>query len=181
MNTPARHDATDAILSAAEAEFSEHGFQKTSVAAIANRAGIAVGTVYLAFPSKYELFKAVFSQLQQRRQVDLLNRLDWSDPRTAIGQLIRENIAATASNRVLAEWHSEKIGPQLRADMGAGDLWRFEELFQQWHDAGLLAPTVDTAMLADLLEVARVVDQAAISSPATFEFLVEAVVDKLFV
>ena len=50
------------LLQAARAEFSRNGYKATSIAAIANRAGIAVGSVYLHYSSKYELFRDVYKK-----------------------------------------------------------------------------------------------------------------------
>jgi AcrR family transcriptional regulator len=49
---------TEAILDAARAVFSRHGFDATTVDAVAAEAGIAKGTVYLYFKSKDELYIA---------------------------------------------------------------------------------------------------------------------------
>src|ERR671925_266948 len=47
------------ILAAALACFAERGFAATRLDEVAGRAGVTKGTVYLYFPSKEELFKAV--------------------------------------------------------------------------------------------------------------------------
>lgn len=49
----------DAILRSAIEEFSEHGFGNTHLAAVAERAGVAKGTLYLYFESKEALFADV--------------------------------------------------------------------------------------------------------------------------
>ncbi|HEX5514142.1 MAG TPA: helix-turn-helix domain-containing protein, partial [Gammaproteobacteria bacterium] len=51
-----RQAARQSILSAAEALVSEGGFRNAGIAQVAERAGIAVGTVYRYFQSKGELF-----------------------------------------------------------------------------------------------------------------------------
>jgi AcrR family transcriptional regulator len=48
----------DEILDAAMAEFAEYGYAAARLDRVAQRAGIAKGTIYLYFPSKEELFKA---------------------------------------------------------------------------------------------------------------------------
>jgi AcrR family transcriptional regulator len=50
------------ILSAALASFAEHGFAATRLDDVATRAGVTKGTLYLYFPNKEELFKAVVRQ-----------------------------------------------------------------------------------------------------------------------
>jgi AcrR family transcriptional regulator len=50
------------ILSAALSCFAEHGFAATRLEDVAQRAGVTKGTLYLYFPNKEELFKAVVAQ-----------------------------------------------------------------------------------------------------------------------
>ena len=66
----ARGEATRrTLLDAAEIEFGENGFARTSVSAITRRAGVAQGTFYLYFPSKddalRELVRDMGRQLRQ--------------------------------------------------------------------------------------------------------------------
>lgn len=50
------------ILTAALASFAERGFAATRLDDVARRAGVTKGTLYLYFPNKAELFKAVVNQ-----------------------------------------------------------------------------------------------------------------------
>lgn len=60
----ARIDAQRAaIVAAAIAVLTEHGFRGCSVAAVAARAGVATGSVYKHFASKAELIAEVFEQV----------------------------------------------------------------------------------------------------------------------
>lgn len=52
------------ILSAARRVFSARGFRGTTIADIADEAGIALGTIYLYFASKEEVFAALNQQLE---------------------------------------------------------------------------------------------------------------------
>lgn len=47
-----KSETRDALLAAARALFAERGFEATTLAAVAKRAGVAVGTVYVHFPDK---------------------------------------------------------------------------------------------------------------------------------
>ena len=49
----------EAIIAAARALASEHGMAAVQIVPVAERAGIAAGTVYRYFPSKDELFAAL--------------------------------------------------------------------------------------------------------------------------
>jgi AcrR family transcriptional regulator len=53
---------TSEILAAARAEFAAKGYTNATVDGIAERAGIAKGTVYLYFPSKADLFVALLRE-----------------------------------------------------------------------------------------------------------------------
>lgn len=52
----------DAVIDAARELFIQHGMSGTSVDAIAKRAGVAKGTVYLYFPSKEHIVTAIETQ-----------------------------------------------------------------------------------------------------------------------
>ncbi len=79
-------DARDRILAAALAEFSEKGFHSSTIDSIADRAGIAKGTVYRYFSTKEGLFTALkddtmseFVELAKRRlsgQEDVLGIIE---------------------------------------------------------------------------------------------------------
>ncbi|MDD3473871.1 MAG: TetR/AcrR family transcriptional regulator [Syntrophaceae bacterium] len=79
-------DARDRILAAALAEFSEKGFHSSTIDSIADRAGIAKGTVYRYFSTKEGLFTALkddtmseFVDLAKRRlsgQEDVLEIIE---------------------------------------------------------------------------------------------------------
>jgi AcrR family transcriptional regulator len=69
---PPRTDRKSAILDAAEAEFSVHGFDGVTLRMIADRAGVDVALPHYHFESKEKLFVAVFE-----RRAALLNQ--WRD------------------------------------------------------------------------------------------------------
>jgi AcrR family transcriptional regulator len=85
------------ILSAALSCFAEHGFAATRLDDVAQRAGVTKGTLYLYFPNKEELFKAVVAQAlvpNLERGEALLGEADehGTEPRSAaalVAQLIR--------------------------------------------------------------------------------------------
>jgi AcrR family transcriptional regulator len=58
-------DATrSALLTSARRLFTEHGYAATSTNEIVERAGVTRGALYHHFPAKYDLFRAVFEQLE---------------------------------------------------------------------------------------------------------------------
>jgi TetR/AcrR family fatty acid metabolism transcriptional regulator len=55
-----------AILDAAVVEIARHGYQQTTVAMIARRAGVADGTIYLYFANKGEILLSLFERAMGR-------------------------------------------------------------------------------------------------------------------
>lgn len=84
-----------ALLEAAYERFARHGYHGTSMRAIADSVGIAVGGIYNHFPSKDAIFEAVI--LEQHPLVRVLPRLRDLEGETATA-LLRETVKA-----VLAE------------------------------------------------------------------------------
>jgi AcrR family transcriptional regulator len=60
-----RAEVREQIVNAARSLIAEGGYANAQVAAVATRAGVAVGTVYRHFPSKAELFAEVFREASQ--------------------------------------------------------------------------------------------------------------------
>jgi AcrR family transcriptional regulator len=66
-----RAEVRERIISAAHELIAEGGYVNAPVAAVAARAGVAVGSVYRHFPSKSDLFAEVFREASQR-EVDAM-------------------------------------------------------------------------------------------------------------
>src|SRR5262252_3373658 len=64
----ARHDA---ILAAAGAAAAEGGMAAVQIAPVAERAGVAAGTIYRYFPSKADLVAALAASLSERETAAL--------------------------------------------------------------------------------------------------------------
>ena len=64
-------DKRESLLFAARTLVAEGGFAAASMAAVAERAGVAIGTVYRYFPSKADLFAEVF-RLASSREVEVM-------------------------------------------------------------------------------------------------------------
>ena len=61
------------ILEAAEVEFAAHGYENAKMQDIAQRSGIALGTLYTVFPGKTEIYDAV-QELRGREILDHIAR-----------------------------------------------------------------------------------------------------------
>jgi len=65
-----RRDRSDQIVEAAIACWLEHGFHATTVEAIAHRAEVAKGTVYLYFPTKQDILDAAIARYSLLPDID---------------------------------------------------------------------------------------------------------------
>ncbi len=97
----ARAARREEILAAARRVFAERGFRGTTIADIAEEAGIALGTIYLYFPSK----SAVFAALNQQMAELFANAVREIQPehsvRLTVGRRIAAVFDACAKNREL--------------------------------------------------------------------------------
>ncbi len=78
------------VIEAAQALFREKGYEDTSMAEVARRAGVAVGTVYLSFPDKPSLRIGVINAAKRRIADLILDHLPDREPtlRTALVKVI---------------------------------------------------------------------------------------------
>ena len=92
----------DAILAAALRLIAHFGLHNTPMSAVAREAGVAVGTVYLYFPSKEAMINALYLHVLEDRNRSLYNGLpDATDPPLDP----REGLWRTWHG--LARWHLE--------------------------------------------------------------------------
>lgn len=79
-NNPSEDPKRRQILEAALELFSEEGFHGTSMAALAKKAGLPVGTIYRHFAGKEELIHALYIEIKRARFVALLKDYDPDAP-----------------------------------------------------------------------------------------------------
>jgi len=151
-------DRRERLLKSAASLFARWGFDKTSVDDIAREAGISKGAVYLEFPNKDALFKAVMHWEFGRYMQDWLHRFqndhgDWS-----FARMIQHSIAAIDSNpfvKALLMRDQRFFGNFLQRDK---ELFRLaitarSELFSQLQAAGTMRLDIPAPVLAYLVSV----------------------------
>src|SRR5271154_4284446 len=108
----ARHDA---IVTAARALAGENGMGAVQIAPVAQRAGIAAGTVYRYFPSKTELVAALVDALSEREIATMRRAADAAPgPLPALAAAIAPSAMRASAHRKLA-WAviAEPVDPEL--------------------------------------------------------------------
>lgn len=131
------------ILDAAVAVFAEQGFHTTTIHAIAQRAGIADGTIYNYFGSKTDLLLAIFERMREAVLRDA--------PPTFPGELELREALALALKQALSALQDDQFA-LFRVVMS--EMMVNAELRQQYVDA-ILAPTLQTADVLVAAEAER--------------------------
>lgn len=101
---PATHGKRESVLDAAVELFLSEGFDRTSMDAVAARAGVSKTTVYAHFADKVELFRAVTERSGASLDVDLDEVMHASaqDPQERLALILFKILEATAAPQYLA-------------------------------------------------------------------------------
>jgi AcrR family transcriptional regulator len=146
------------LLNAAGSLFSRWGFDKTNMEDIAREAGISKGAVYLEFPNKDALFKAVLYWEFARYIEDWLRRLKADPENWSFARMVQHSLAAVDANpfvRALMMRDQRLFGSFLRRDrelFGLAISMR-AELFSQLQEAGVVRDDISAPTLAYLVSV----------------------------
>lgn len=146
------------LLTAGARLFARWGFDKTSVDDIAREAGISKGAVYLEFPNKDALFKAVLYHESIRYTEDWLRRFESDPGEWSFALLFQHSIAAIQANPLMKALHlrdQKTFGAFLRRDP---DLFMLKtsmsaELFRGLQQEGAMRDDIPAPVLAYLMSV----------------------------
>ncbi len=156
MSTVAGLATRERLLAAARELIEEGGYGSASVAAIAERAGVAAGTLYRHFPSKEDLFVEVFRSVCAGEERAMLAAAT-ADSGSASERL--EEVLATFAQRALRNRHlawaliAEPVDPRVDAERLAYRA-RYAELIAAALAAGIAdgeLPTQDVTLTAAAL------------------------------
>lgn len=169
------------LFQAAHEEFSRKGYKATSIAAVAKRAGIAVGSVYRHCSSKYELFREVYTEVNNQKRQQIITAIDWSEPKKAFSQFLTEIMTLFKEDRILSEWLSTDPGDKLRNDPPCQTFNSFyTDQLAQWRAEGLVKQTITDDTLFELFDALRILDQQQALSPEALQVLTQALLNEIF-
>ena len=146
------------LLDSAGSLFSRWGFDKTSMDDIARETGISKGAVYLEFPNKDALFKAVLHWEFARYIEDWLHRFKEDPENWNFARMVQHSLAAVDANpfvKALMMRDQRLFGRFLRRDkefFGLAISMR-AELFSQLQKAGAVRNDIAAPTLAYLVSV----------------------------
>jgi AcrR family transcriptional regulator len=149
-------DTRAKILFAALEEASDSGIHQTSLAAIAARAGVAIGSLHYHFGSREELLRELMSSLT----VDLMARLHATDQNDALDFFERERIDLLA---FLAHLRANPAYLRLAGEIEVHEPELYRHAVADWH-ARIVARIRTAIAHGDL----RPMDDAEIAAQAYF-------------
>jgi AcrR family transcriptional regulator len=178
---PKAQRTREAILAAASARFGEHGYQRTTMAEVADVAGVSIGTVYQYFRERSELVAA----LVHRSVTELLEQdttFRFIEGRAGLERVIGAFVSSYANWSAMAGvWeevsHVDEELADLRRTLSRIFTASVERELQRAADAGWLDAQLDPAMTARALTgmvdrycyVTYVFDPPACGPPAPAE------------
>jgi AcrR family transcriptional regulator len=131
--------------------FAEHGYEKTSIRMIAQKAGISLGLLYNYYPGKDELLKEIFRQGQQDIHASLTPDGD-KDPRNDIENHIRLTFKILKQNRQF--WKllhgirmQSPVIQKLEAEMKAETEFIQKKIEENLINAGIPFPGLEAKLL----------------------------------
>ena len=152
------HATRARLLAAAQSLIEEGGYGAASVVAIADRAGVAAGTLYRHFASKQDLFVEVFRSVCEREERAMRSAAAELGPEAAAAERL-EHVLATFARRALRNprlaWAliAEPVDPLVDAERLAYRS-RYAALIAEGLQAGIASgelPDQDAALTAAAL------------------------------
>jgi AcrR family transcriptional regulator len=143
---------SEAILSAAEAIIKEGRFEEMRMAEVASRAGMAVGTLYLYFPSKHDILRALAARLFDRAASFLIPIFDRPVERATLVEAVDGMFELMESEREtlslgskLAPDAATPLAPEARKRL----VHHLADRLARHMDAGTVRRYPDSVALAD--------------------------------
>jgi TetR/AcrR family acrAB operon transcriptional repressor len=148
------------ILDAAVRLFTRHGYDKTSVAEIAQEAGISKGAIYLHFESKDALFHALLRREMLRYAEDWHSRIEADPNGGTIGGIYRHILAAVKANPLIRAVFTQDrriLGKHVRSSaVGPGQARTIDlraEFLRRMKEEGVVRSDIDAYSTAYLMSV----------------------------
>lgn len=145
------------ILTAARTLFTQEGFHRVSVAAIAEQAGVTRATVYNHFDSKTGLLLALMEELEQRAGIDrLADAMNRPEPVEALREYLRDHCRFWAADVLVFRnvFNVSAFDPELHEAITQKNRDRkasIVKLVRRIADAGRLDPAATQAQAVEAI------------------------------
>ena len=152
-----REDTRQRLYEAAVALVAEQGFSATTVDDIAERAGVAKGTVYYNFPSKTALFEELLRHGVGLLTADFRAAVAGRPPREAVAALVRAELEYIQRYRSFAQlllsemWRTNREWRQTLTLLRDEAVGVIADVLQAGVDTGDFAPDLDVRLSSSAL------------------------------
>jgi AcrR family transcriptional regulator len=152
-----REDTRQRLYEAAVALVAEQGFSATTVDDIAERAGVAKGTVYYNFPSKTALFEELLRHGVGLLTADFRAAVEGRPPREAVAALVRAQLEYIQRYRSFAQlllsemWRTNREWQQTVRMLREEAIGVIAGVLQAGVDSGEFAADLDVRLSASAL------------------------------
>ncbi|PRX96715.1 TetR/AcrR family transcriptional regulator [Allonocardiopsis opalescens] len=159
MPRPTIPDRAEALLDHARAVILEQGYRRATVAAIARRAGVAKGAVYLDFPSKEALLDALLVRSMRRMAASVRERVAAHGEAVTLSAAFRYGAEALLGDELMLAFYlgdAEVLGDYVRAKGPERYRLRLDWLTEyvvELRGAGLLRTDLDPREASLLMSV----------------------------
>ncbi|HLR09720.1 MAG TPA: TetR/AcrR family transcriptional regulator [Bacillota bacterium] len=184
---------TDSLIEQGRILFRQLGFQKTSIADITKKVGIAQGTFYKFFRSKEELYFAILEKEEEtiKKQWAEIDIITDNQPKNTIKQILKSMLDTVETNPLLRDLYLGKHLPHMVHQLPPKRLKRhfshdstsLQSLIGKWKQAGIILddkPEIIAGILRSLFLVTlhkQEVGEAVYKE--TMERLIDLIVDGL--
>ena len=151
-------DKREDIIRASLEIIAEHGFHGAPMSMIADRAGVAAGTIYRYFENKDALIIALYREIDERIGAIIMQGYDPEKPlrerfHHIFTALLRYFIDNPSDFRYIEQFHNSPYGTELRRDIilrRTGDCFIYRDLLEQ----GVLQQVIKDLPMAILFALA---------------------------
>ena len=164
-------DRAEEILAAARAQFRLNGAERTTVDAVAARAGVGKGTVFLYWPTKARLRDAVLQLEMAKLLADLADDLRTGATHLSVGSVVRREISGVLENPDLTPQAIDIPGQSKGREIPGRGLHRIVSIMQAH---GLVRDTATDEIVAGFETVVTGSLALGLTEPERMETVLDA-------
>lgn len=158
-------DKKKRLFDAAHVLFLERGFKATGISDIAGLADVAVGSFYLYFKSKEDVFVQVYNRENEDIKRQILKKVDLDgEPVKLIHEIIDQIFKLSSNNAILKEWFSnQKLNKIIAAknETAVQDSLIYStlmKLIDRWVSEGKVKENMSKGRIISLFDALIIVD-----------------------
>lgn len=158
-------DKKKRLFDAAHVLFLERGFKATGISDIAGLADVAVGSFYLYFKSKEDVFVQVYNRENEDIKRQILKKVNLDgEPVKLIHEIIDQIFKLSSNNAILKEWFSnQKLNKIIAAknETAVQDSLIYStlmKLIDRWVSEGMVKENMSKERIISLFDALIIVD-----------------------